>query len=186
MTINRMVTLAAIFLAATVLLYFSGPHRQLRQTRIFVVDIPNRPDAERAEVRGYFQTACPDMLLIKDQQRADYTLIASWAKGSKWGVFLRRKDQTVIFLGEQSPDAIETFRQTCKAIRDDAKEVSDLDAQTEPMPIGRFSMHSADPEHVFLLDTKTGAVWQLKPDLKNTPEFERISVEGLYKPLFWP
>src|SRR5580700_1387316 len=135
MTMNRVLTLAAILVAATALVYLSVSHRQLRQTRIFLMDIPNRPDVERAEVRGYFQTACPDMVLIKDRQRSDYTLGASWAKTNKWGVLVNRKDQTLILFEAHSPDAIDTFRYTCKVIRDDSKEVADFDAHAAPMPI---------------------------------------------------
>jgi hypothetical protein len=192
MTVNPVLTLAAIFVAATALVYLSVPHRQLRQIRVFVMDVPNQPDAEVAEVRRYFQTACPDMVLIKDKLRTDYTLGARWA-GSKWGVLVNRKDQTLILFEAHSPDAIDTFRYTCKVIRDDSKEVADFDAHTAHMPIGRYSLtvlpgnqNVINSERIFLLDTKTGAVWELKP-LGDNQEFERISVEGLYKPFrVWP
>jgi hypothetical protein len=40
--IDGVLTLAAIFVAATILLYLSGPHRQMRPTRVFVNRIPNQ------------------------------------------------------------------------------------------------------------------------------------------------
>jgi hypothetical protein len=184
MTMNRVLTLAAILVAATALLYLAGPHRQLRQTRVFVAEIRNQPEAELAQATKYLREACRDIILIKDQRRAEYRLRALWG-GDRWVVFVEQKDLNLIFHGE-GPDAMETFRQGCTAIRDDAKELADFDAHTAPMPIGRYSLNSANPDHVFLLDTKTGAVWELKPrPLGDTQEFERISVEGLYDSKAW-
>jgi hypothetical protein len=82
---------------------------------------------------------------------------------------------------------METFRQSCAAIRKDAKELADSEPDTTSMPVGRYLMHSTNPKpgilndegRIFLLDTKTGEVWQLEP-VGNTQEFGRISVEGLY------
>jgi hypothetical protein len=184
---NRVLTLAAIFVAATILLYLSGPRRRLRQTRVYAAQVPNQPEAELAQVTKYLQEACPDMVLIKDKGRADYTVDALW-RGTSWFVLAGREDLPWMFYKQDSPDAMETFRQGCAAIRDDAKELADFDARTAPMPIGRYSLHSTNPKQgvvtdegrVFLLDTKTGAVWELKPT-GDTLEFGRISVEGLYK-----
>ncbi len=42
-------------------------------------------------------------------------------------------------------------------------------------------LHSADADHIFLVDTKTGAVWEwYEGDKLSQEEFRRISVEGLY------
>jgi hypothetical protein len=188
MNINRVLTLAALFVAATILLYLSGPHRQLRQTRVYVgAMIPSQSDAEIAQATKYLRDACPDIILIKDQQRADYRLNAFW-NGTSWFVLVGREALPWMFYKQDSPDAMDTFRRGCTAIRDDAKELADFDAHTPPMGIGRYSLHSTNPNQgvvneegrVFLLDTKTGAVWQLKP-VGDTQEFERMSVEGLYK-----
>jgi hypothetical protein len=186
MTINRVLTLAAIFVVATVLAYVFGfNQRQSRQPRIFVATIPTGSNVDVAEVTKYLQTACPDMVVIKDEPRADYKLAAVWA-GGKWRVLVDRKDQTLILFEDHSPDAIETFRHSCQVIRDDSKEVADFDAHTAPMPIGRYSLtvlpgsqNVINSERIFLLDTKTGAVWEWK-SLGDHEEFERISVEGLY------
>lgn len=193
MTTNRVLTLAAILVAATVVLYLSGPHRQLRQTRVFVAKIPTKPEAELAQVTKYFREACPDMVLIKEEGRADYTIGASWYGAPEWNVFVEGKGRMIYWKGNR--DAMEAFRQACAAIRDDAKELADFDASTQSMPVGRYSLmrgpparDSANPGRVFLLDTKTGAVWQLveipgipsNVDFPDTQDFERISVEGLY------
>jgi len=179
MHINRVLTLAAIFVAATILVYLSGPHRQVRQTRVFVVKIPSKPEAELAQVTEYFREACPDMVLINEEGRADYTMLASWYGPPQWNVFVGGKGRTIYWKGNR--DAMEAFRQACAAIRDDAKELGDFDAHTAPMPVGRYSLSAANPGRVFLLDTKTGAVWELKPrTFPDKQGFERISVEGLY------
>ena len=79
MTTNRMLTLAAIVVTATTLVYLSGfPHRRSRQTRVFITKIPNQTDAQAALATKYSREACPDMILIKDERRADYTVIARW------------------------------------------------------------------------------------------------------------
>lgn len=179
MTLNRVLTLAAIFVAATILLYLSGTHRQLRQPRVFVLKIPNKPEAEFAQVTRFFREACPDMVLINEEGRADYTIGASWYGAPEWNVLVSGKSNAIYWKGNR--DAMEAFRQACAAIRDDAKELADFNAQTAPMPIERYSLHFANPDRVFLLDTKTGAVWELKPrSFPDTQGFERISVEGLY------
>lgn len=195
MTLNRVLTLAAIFVAATIVLYLSGPHRQLRQTRVFVAKIQNDPETEFAQETKYFREACPDMVLIKAKGWADYTILASWyGRPPEWGVFVDGKGRTIYATANR--DAMAAFRQACAAIRDDAKELSDFDASTQSMPVGRYSLmrgpragDSANQDNVFLLDTKTGAVWQLvespgipgNTDFPETQEFERISVEGLYR-----
>jgi hypothetical protein len=185
MTINRVLILAVILGGAMLFVYFSSPRHNSRQPRVYMAKIPNQPDAEAAQATKYLREACSDIVLVKDQRRADYRLTALWAgtpaEGSLggWVVIVSRNDLPLVFHREGSPDAIETFRQTCTAIRDDAKELVDFDASTQSMPVDRYSLNSANPVGLFLLDMKTGAVWQLEP-VGNTQEFTRISVEGLY------
>ena len=88
------------------------------------------------------------MILIKDERRADYTVIARWL-GTAWVLLVSRKDLPWMFFKQDSPDAIETFRQGCTAIRDDAKELADFDAHITPMPVGRYSLNSSNPDRVF-------------------------------------
>jgi hypothetical protein len=185
MTLNRVLTLAAIFVAATALLYLSGARRQSRQTRVFIAELLNQPEAELAQAAKYLREACPDMIVIRDQERADYRLNALW-RGGHWTVFVHRKDLPFLFVKQDSSDVMETFRQACNAIREDVKGVASFDADTAPMPIGRYSLtvlpgnqNVINSEHIYLLDTKTGAAWELKP-VGDNQVFERISVEGLY------
>jgi hypothetical protein len=185
MSINRVLTLAAIFVTATIFLYLSGPHRQLRRTRVYAAKVPNQPEAELAQVTQYLREACPDMVLMKEEGWADYTILASWYGPPAWNVFVSGKGRMIYWKGNR--DAMEAFRQACAAIRDDAKEVAAFDASMQSLPVGRYSLmrgppagDSANLDHVFLLDTKTGAVWELKP-IGDTQEFERMSVDGLYK-----
>ena len=181
MTINRVLTLAAISVSIAALLYLSGhAHPELRKPRAFVAGIPNQPEAEVGLATKYFQEACPNIIVIKDQQRSDYRINALW-RGGHWIVLVHRKDFPLLFTKQDSADAMETFRQSCTAIWEDARESADFDAHAERLPIGRYSLHSDNPSHILLLDTKTGAVWELKPQpLGDDQEFERISVEGLY------
>ena len=169
---NRMLTLAEVLVAA--LLCLSCAQHQPRRTGIYILNAPNQSNAEPK----YFEAACPDMTLIKDVQHADYTLGAVWA-GTKWRVVVSRKDGAGIIFEDSTPDVIETFRRTCAAIRDDAKEVAEFNAHSPPMPIGRYVLQSAASNRVFLLDTQTGAVWELQ-DLGLYQEFERVRVDGLY------
>jgi hypothetical protein len=103
------------------------------------------------------------MVLINEKDWADYTIFASWYGPPQWNVFVGGKGRTIYWNGNR--DAMEAFRRACAAIRDDAKEVADFDASTQSMPVGRYSLmrgppagNSANLDHVFLLDTKTGAV----------------------------
>jgi hypothetical protein len=178
-TIDRVLTLAAIFVAATIVLYISGGHWQPGQTRVFLLTLPNEPEAQVAQKTQYLRQACPDMIVIKDQDRADYIIVPIW-RDKTWAVEVERRDVPWLFYKHDSPDAIETFRQSCAAIRADARELADFDAHAAPMPIGRYLMYSATPSRVFLLDTKTGAVWESKPDWRGTQQFERVAVEGLH------
>jgi hypothetical protein len=178
MTINRVLTLAAILVMAIVAVYLWRAHRELRRPRVFVMKIPNKPEEEFAQVTKYLRETCPDIVLTKEEGRADYTIGASWYGPPQWNVFVSGKNNTIYWKGNR--DAMEVFRQACAAIRDNAKELADFDAQTAPMPLGRYSLNGANG-HILLLDTKTGAVWELKPGvLRDRQEFERISVEGLY------
>jgi len=187
MTTNRVLIVAVALVASTVLFYLAVPHHQSRQPRVYLTEIPNEPDEVVAQAKKYLREACPDMVLIKDEPRADYKMTAAWAgdptykkdSGNGWVVFVDRKNSVQIFGKQGSPDAIETFRQSCASIRDDAKELADFNAHTPAMPIGRYSLHSVNPDRVFLLDTKTGGVWELEP-LGRYQVFERVSVEGLY------
>jgi hypothetical protein len=137
-------------------------------------NIPNKVNAEAKD----FRAACPDMILIKDEPRADYTLATAWA-GNKWRVALSGKGQSILY-EDVSPDIMETFRQSCSAIRDDAKESVDFNAHTVPQTVGRYVLQSTPPNRLFLLDTKTGSVWELQ-DLGLYQEFEHVRVEGLYE-----
>jgi hypothetical protein len=180
MTLNRILTLATLFILAAVLVYALGTHHLLRRPPVFVAGIPNQREAQVAQVKEYLREACPEVVLITDQRRADYRLMAVWNDTQGWVAVVSRKDSLIMFHREGA-DAMEVFRQSCAAIRDDAKESQDFDASMQSMPVGRYSLNAANPDHVFLLDTKTGAVWQLKPQpLGDSQEFERTSVEGLY------
>jgi hypothetical protein len=181
MPINRVFTLAAIFAAATILIYLSSrPRHELRQPRVYLAEVPIQTDAQLAQATKYLREACPDVVLINDTRRAEYRLNAFWNGAQGWVVIVSRKDLPFIFQRVGGPDAMQTFRQVCTDVRNDAKELADFDASTQSLPVGRYSLYAANPDRVFLLDTKTGAVWELKPNLKDIPEFERISVEGLY------
>ena len=185
MPIKSVLMLSGLFLAATIVLYFSG--RAPRHTRVFVASGMNQSEAEIAEITKYFRAACPDAILVNLEPRADYSVIARWygvpsdkeTSWRGWAVFLTRKGSEQISFKQGSADAMETFRQTCAAIRDDMRDVAEFDRNAAPMTTGRYVLHSVDPEHVFLVDTKTGAVWQLK-ELGRIQQFERVSVEGLY------
>lgn len=176
MTLNRRLTLAVLFIAATAVAYFSGSRRFSRQPRVFVAPTLNRPDAEVAQITRYFEAACPDALIIQLQARADYTVAARWFNThGGWAVALDRKGES-IYYKQFGSDAIEAFRQTCAAIRDDARETADSETHTTT---GRYLLYSSNPEHVFLVDTRTGAVWHLQ-SWGTGEEFQRVAVDGLY------
>lgn len=177
MNINRLLTLAVILLLAAILLVelSRAPHR--RHLRIYVGSLPNRSNQGAEE---YFRAACPDMVVVKDEPRADYSVGAAWSDSSKnWGVMVARKGWPFIFGKGGYPDAIKMFRQGCAAIRDDASELADFEEHNPSMPTGRYSLNSANPDRVFMLDTQTGAVWEWE-QFENSEHFVRISVEGLY------
>lgn len=180
MQIRHVFLLAALFLTATLVLYLLRLDHQSRPTRILLVKARNQSDAEIAALTGYLRAACPNAELVSREQLADYSVVAVW-NGTGWTVILNRshKGENVFFKGGVT-DAIATFRQACAAMRSDEKEMADYEAQMMPMPTGRYLIHSADADHVFLVDTKTGAVWQLRDFGKLGEEFDRVPVEGLY------
>jgi hypothetical protein len=145
----------------------------------------NRPEEEVAHATKYFREACPDIAVTRDYRRADYTVGAVWAE--KWIVIVDREGFSgYFFLKADSQDAVDTFRQSCSAIREDAKERMDFDSYTESMPVGRYLLYSTTPDHVFLLDSRIGAVWQMRQNpILDTQEFDRMSVDGLYSGSPW-
>lgn len=181
MTLRWMAVLAGISLAGTFVL--SHINSQSRRVRVHIATSRNQPEAEASKVLGFFHSACPDAIVIKDESRADYAVAALWV-GGEWRVVVDGRDVPLIFHSEGSPDAIQTFRQTCAAIRDDANELADFNAHSALQPVGRYALQSVGQDRVFLMDTKTGAVWQLQ-QIGNSQEFDRVSVEGLYRNLPW-
>lgn len=183
MDFRRVLILAGIFLAATLVLYLSGIHRQSRQTRIYMAKMWYRPDGELAQATKYFREACPDIVVTRDRRRADYSVGAMWT--TKWTVIVDREGLPLpFFLKADSQDALESFRQSCAAMRDDSRERMDFDSYTESLPVGRYLLQSPSPDHVFLLDTRTGAVWQLR-QVGDSEEFDRMSVDGLHSASPW-
>lgn len=181
-----MLILAAIFLAATLVLYISGAHRQSRQIKVFVEQIPKQPEAQVTEATKYLREACPDIAVTRDEHRADFGISAFW-RGTAWVVVLKSRSEAwpLLFFKQDSPDALETFRQGCVVIRDNAKDMAEFEARSTALPTGRYVLHSSTPDRLFLLDTATGAVWELKPQpLKDRDQFEPIDVEGLYRHMY--
>lgn len=181
MALHRALILAGIFLAATVGLYLSGASHHQRQTRVFVTKSQTQSEAEISQLSSYFQAACPELVTVNLESQADYSVVAVWGLQG-WTVVLSRKGED-IFLKEGSTDAMETFRHTCTAIRGDEKEMADSEARTSDT--GRYVLHSADKTHILLVDTKTGAVWELQhhealPGHAEYDQFEHVSVEGIY------
>lgn len=181
MALRRVLMVTVIFLAAMVVLYLSGAHRQHSQTRVYIAKMWNRPEAEAGQATKYFREACPDLVVTHDHRRADYTIGAVWTE--KWIVMVDREGlRFPFFYKADSPDALESFRQSCAAMREDAKDREDFDSHAESRPVGRYLLQSPTPDRVFLLDTRTGAVWHMKQNpLEDRPEFDRIPVEGLYQ-----
>lgn len=178
MLVKRLFALCATLLTLACVIYFASARKQSRRTRISIVHLPNQSESQAAAIDTDAHQACPDMVLIRDSNRADYELASSWSKNEKWGVVVNRKDGTPMLFKEVSPDLIETFRQACAVIRSDAEEMADFSAHELPAPNARYSLTSTQ-DNVLLIDTKTGAIWKLE-QVGLYEEFERVSVEGLY------
>lgn len=209
MTPKGFVTLATIFVAALGVLYLSGSHRQWKQPRVYIdakepAPPPGQtPSKEQAGASvnwaEYFGRDCPHMALLPFDKDADYTIdVVGSLAIKRWIAFVGRSDSADIYRGqEQDPHAI--LKQSCAAIRADVEDwagFGSVAAKTKAVPTGRyaFSYHPANPNYAFLLDTKTGAVWELTHhsteliDRKGTGQkftvtwrtFDRVSVGGLY------
>ena len=152
---------------------------------------------ERSSVdwREYFRSACPHMALAWSEQLADYTIDATWLPSPRasWTVSIARRDQADTYEDRRlkSPDSIKLLRESCNAIRSDVEDWAGFGREEPPKvtPVGRYALsyHPTNYNQALLLDTKTGAVWELVQDnyalrtgKVNYRQFSRISVDGLY------
>lgn len=121
---RTVLTLSAIFLIATLVLYLSArANRRFRPARVFVSALRGQSEAEVVQVTKYLRAACPDAVLVNLEPRADYSLIAKWNPNqgplAGWLVVLSRKGEDT-FLKQGRSDAMQVFREGCTAIRDDS------------------------------------------------------------------
>jgi len=133
-----------------------------------------------------------------DDDNADYSIdLTDWGaedarKRNAWGALVTRRDGATIFAIEKDakvPNFTAALKESCRAIRDDVEDWSDFRNPRQSAPVGRFvlSYHPTNFSRAFLLDTKTGAVWELHNESGDTAfgkteyrKFQRISVDGLY------
>ncbi len=132
------------------------------------------------------------MALVENDNLTDYSIDGVW-NGKDWGVWVERSDNAVILRaeGDKNPDFTNVLWESCLAIRNDMEDRADGELPYKSAPLGRYvlSYHPTNPNYAFLLDSKTGAVWELTHQtwsgggkLGNVPyrKFERVSVDGLY------
>jgi len=201
MSMNRVLTLAAILVVAIAIVHLSRPQRQWKQPRVLVEAIARAHlshETSSVDWTEYFRSACPHMALVGSDELADYSIYATWLPSppmetGSWTVRVERRDYAKIYQdsGGKSPDSIKLLRESCRAIRSDVEEWGEFGRERPPKvaSVGRYALsyHPTNYNQALLLDTKTGAVWELVQD--NYPvlgkkidyrKFNRISVDGLY------
>lgn len=203
MTTKRLLTLAAICILVIAIVYLARPHHRWKQPRVYIdakepaAPPGQTPSKEQAGASvnwtEHFRTACPHMALLHGSENADYTIHVAGSSANKiWVARTTRSDWADIYVGHgQDPHAI--LKDSCAAIRDDVDDWAGFGsvaskANPQSAPNGRYaiSLYPGDPT-AFLLDTKTGAVWELgritsgqgKSQL-TFRKFDRVSVDGLY------
>jgi hypothetical protein len=200
MTIERVVTLAVVMVLLVVGWSLPAFRHPVKQPRVYV-----KAEALSRSTKGveqtsvdwteYFRSACPHMALIQKEDLADYSVNATWfpSPAASWTVGVRRRDYANVYADSalKSPDSIKLLRASCNAIRSDVEEWAKFGREEPPKvaPVGRYALsyHPTNYNQALLLDTKTGAVWELvqgnypvlgkKIDYR---KFARISVDGLY------
>jgi hypothetical protein len=200
MTIERVVTLAVVMVLLVVGWSLPTSRHPVKQPLVYVdaeVFSRSAKGVERTSVdwTEYFRSACPQMALIPSERLADYKIDAKWlpSPAASWTVRVKRRDYADVYQdsGLKSPDSIKLLRASCNAIRSDVEEWAGFGREEPPKvaPVGRYALsyHPTNYNQALLLDTKTGAVWELEQD--NYPalgkkidyrKFSRISVDGLY------
>jgi hypothetical protein len=141
-----------------------------------------------------FPAACPHMAFADDENAADYTIEAVWAPTQRrWMAWIERSDGARIYPTENA-DSVQLLRESCRDIRDDVEDWAAFDTQKPPntkasAPVGRYALsyHPSNYNRAILLDTKSGAVWELQYRSYNVggkkfdyPQFNRVAVDGLY------
>jgi hypothetical protein len=197
MNLGRLLTFVAILVAGLAIVLIFRPHRQWKQPRVYVnAEARQAKSTEESSVdwREDFRSACPHMALVGSDEHADYIIEATWfpsppLEAATWTVTVERRDYVHIYRDSsfKSPDSMKLLRESCHAIRADVDDWGEFGKPLKAAPsVGRYAL-SSQSNRALLLDTKTGAVWELVQDSylmlgKQIPyrKFSRISVEGLY------
>jgi hypothetical protein len=192
MAINRVLTLAGITALLVVGWTYVPPrsHQRKQQPRIYVGDLVGNDYSEWIKD---FRMACPHMAFVQDEKAADYTIKALWVPSQPpaWHAMAERRDKAFLCEGE-SPDYVQLLRDSCRLIRADLEDWAEFEREKPPTiaPTGRYVLtyHSTNYNQALLLDTKTGAVWELGQVNDTVAQlgyrsFSRISVDGLYTSL---
>jgi hypothetical protein len=199
MSIERVVTLAVVMVLLVVGWSLPAFRHPVKQPRVFLeVEAfgTSAKGAERSSVdwTEYFRSACPHMALVPTEQLADYKIHAMWtANNAGWMVHVSRRDYADVYRDSRlkSPDSLKLLRASCDAIRSDVEDWAGFGREEPPKvtPVGRYALsyHPTNYNQALLLDTKTGAVWELVQDHYTVlgrkidyRKFNRTSVDGLY------